>query len=207
MRSTTDPVEEITVTLAGLDSTIAVRPHSTAGGYPNGAAATSSATGATTPAAGATPATPTFVLGHDPVSLALIDRAIETRGARDLGNLALPFLEYLLPRLRSSNLEWPARARLGRAFRAGIEARLRLEGQYLPNSAEAIPFRTYCYICLRTPGYPEGFWTADYNIYIERVLDGNREFHSDSISHGFPTRAETEAYLVGAGRSWPLQLQ
>lgn len=97
--------------------------------------------------------------------------------------------------------------KVGQSFPCWREARLRLEGQFNPNSAESIPFRNYCYICLRAPGYPEGFWTSDYSIYAERVLDRGNEFHASSIRHGCPTRAEVEAYLVGAGQGWPQQLQ
>eukprot|EP00438_Fugacium_kawagutii_P023417 Skav216600 [mRNA] locus=scaffold2855:201999:204292:+ [translate_table: standard] len=157
--STPDAVEELTVSLAGLQITISVRPQPGSGGTTNGPT-----TSVSSAVVGPPESTTTgLVLSPDPVTLALVEQALATGGSRNLASLPLPFLDYLVPRLRSTNAEWPARARLGRAFRAGVEARIRLEGQFCNNSSEGIPFRTFYYICLRAPGYPEGFWTSDYN--------------------------------------------
>ena len=134
--------------------------------------------------------------------------AISARGPAALSALTLPFLSYLVPRLKQSfTTEWSPVARLARAFRAGVLARRRLDGGILEESSEGIPLRNTFYICLRTANNcTTGFWTASYANYWSRVRSNvTNEFHPDSISHAFPSRAEAESYLRGARRRWPPQ--
>ena len=81
------------------------------------------------------------------------------------------------------------------------------EDLFLISAWEGIPFRNSIYICLRTSGNcTVGFWTASYAVYWARVRSNvANEFHPDSISHAFASRAEAEAYLRGARRIWPPQ--
>ncbi len=197
-RAATSEVEEITVTLAGLEITISVRPQRVS---------SSSTSAPVASVHSIVPRAPTgSILGFDPVTPDLIDRALAARGARQLELLPLTFLDYLTHRLHSQHKVWTAAARIGRAFKAGVGARLRLEGQLVEGVTEPTPFRSTYYLCLVAPLYPQGFWTPDYTSYIDRVLGPGGEFHPDSISHGFATRSETEAYLVGAGKQWPHRL-
>ena len=197
-RGASSEVEEITVTLAGLEITISVRPQRVA------------STSTSPPVASLhsiVPRAPTgFILGFDPVTPDLIERTLAASGTRQFELLHLTFLDYLTHRLHSQHRVWTAAARIGRAFKAGVGARLRLGGQLVPGVTEATPFRSTYYLCLVAPRYPEGFWTPDYSSYIDRVFGPGGDFHPDSISHGFATRSESEAYLVGAGKQWPQRL-
>ena len=198
-------VEEITVQLAGLQITITARPLAGgATGYLTGSAAGGVRSGPAEPST-----EPRYVLDHDPVGRALCTRALAAQGPAELAALPVRFLDYLLTRLRSSHITWSPQARLGRAFKAGVVGRYRLEGHVFPDqtgASDSTPFRNSCYICLRCPQYLEGFWTPDYSKYIDLVKNSLGEFYSEGISHGFATQAEIEAYLVGAGRPWPPRL-
>ena len=201
----TPDVEEVTVLLAGLEITITARPiASAATGYPTGPSATVVASGSVEP-----PTEPRYVLDYDPADRVLCTRALAAQGPEELAALPVRFLDYLLTRLRSNHIPWSPKARIGRAFRAGAVGRYRLEGHVFPDSTgatESTPFRNCFYICLRCPQYLEGFWTPEFNKYHDLVKNSRGEFYSEGISHGFATHAEVEAYLVGAGRPWPLRL-
>lgn len=120
--------------------------------------------------------------------------------------LPLPFVGFLVTRLRSNDPVWGPQARIGRAFRAGVAARRRLDGIFCEVASATIPFRnSYC-VCLRGPGGQPGFWTGNYSTYIERV-GSQSGFHEDSSSLPFPTQVEIEAYLVGTRRPWPQRVQ
>lgn len=201
--SSTDPeVSEVTVLLAGLEITITARPQRREGvQFASRASST-----VTAPVVSGTWRAPT-ILGSDPVDQHLISLALLANGPTDYSALPLDFLDHLLGRLRSSHREWTGKARVGRAFKAGVAARLRLSGELTDARVEGIPFRNSYYICLQSEAYPEGFWTCNYGIYIRSVSTGSGDFEPISISHSFATRAESEAYLVGSGRPWPIHLQ
>ena len=207
MHSGSGEIEEITVLLAGLEITIIARP---AGSSTNTPILIGSATSASpTPriVSNRPVSVVDHILGFDPVSQSLSNRVLRASTPATLAGLPLSFLDHLSSRLRSSHPEWTAKARIARAFKAGLVARLRLEGQYSELSSEGVPFRSSSYIVLRCPNYPDGFWTANYTTYSQQVFTPAREFHPNSISHGFATQAEGEAYLVGAGRPWPTRLE
>ncbi len=193
-------VESVTVRLAGLDITLTARRVGTTAS----AGVSAEVEGAETE--------PTHSPWVDPgvddpfqISVELEQEAISASGPAALAALNLPFLAYLVPRLRSTTSAWTPVARLHRAFRAGVIAHRRLNGEVLDESSEGVPLRNTFYICLRTAGNCTiGFWTAGYAIYWSRVRSNvTDEFHPDSISHAFPSRAEAEAYLRGARRRWP----
>eukprot|EP00438_Fugacium_kawagutii_P029139 Skav202633 [mRNA] locus=scaffold1259:37280:43123:+ [translate_table: standard] len=193
--STGDIIEEVTILIAGLELTITARgsPWVLADGQP-GRPTISASVG--TGSASTGPTEGRYLLGYDPVDQRLIDRASQASGSVALGQLPLGFLDHLLPRLRSSNTVWTANARVGRAFRAGIGARLRLEGEHIELASEAVPFRSVYYLVLRCPSHPGGFWTGDYIKYVELVTDSLRVFLASSVSHGFASLPECEAYLM-----------
>ena len=195
-----DIVDSITVQLAGLEISITARR--LPGSVPGSFSAVSSVPSTPGHLTGVPGGAPTF-------PLALGRAALAARSAADLRALDLPFLDYLRPRLRGADPEWNPQARLARAFAAGFGAALRLEGENHQHSSLGTPFRNSFYITLRAPRHPEGFWTPNYGLYIAEVGPRSVEsdFHHTSISHAFPTRAEAEAYLIGAQRPWPRSLQ
>lgn len=196
-------IEQVTVQLAGLEITLTARRVS------------GSVTSAVHPASGSTssgysvvPAAPERPSGEDffdphNISSALEERALQASEPAALADLDLPFLDSLVGNLRGTDSAWTARARLGRAFRAGVAARRRLDGEFCDISSPGIPFRNSYYIVLRGPGNGPGFWTQNYVTYIGRVGDSNRGLHPDSISHAFASQAEAEAFLVGSRQRWP----
>ena len=187
-------VESLTVQLAGLELTISAR-RLEPGETPQPAAEVGVA--------------PTPEVTSDPynISTELEDSVIAVREAAGLAAIALPFLTFLEGRLRGAHAVWTPRARLARAFRAGVIARRHLNGEFQTGTSPAIPFRNSLYITLREAGNDiTGFWTTSYSTYTRRVghyNPTNGSFHPDSVSHAFPSSAEGEAYLVGARRRWP----
>ena len=196
----TSDVESVTVRLAGLDITLTARRI----GETTSVGVSAEVEGAETEPTHS-PWVDTSLDDPFQISVELEQAAISARGPAELSALSLPFLAYLVPRLRSTTSAWTPVARLHRAFRAGVIAHRRLNGEVLEESSEGIPLRNSFYICLRTPGNCTiGFWTVGYAIYWSRVRsNATNEFHPDSISHSFPSRAEAEAYLRGARRRWP----
>ena len=197
---TEDIVDSVTVQLAGLEISITARR--LPGSVPVSIGASSSAPSILGHLSGVPGGAPTF-------PLALGRAALAARSAADLRALELPFLDYLRPRLTGASPEWTPQARLARAFAAGFAAALRLEGETHNHSSLGTTFRNSFYIVLRAPRHPEGFWTPNYGLYIAEVGPSSpaSDFHHTSASHAFPTRAEAEAYLIGAQRPWPQSLQ
>ena len=187
-------VESVTVQLAGLELTISARRLTSA----------DPSQPAEEPSVGPTPE-----VTSDPynISTELEEEIIAARDAAALAAVLLPFLTFLEARLTGRHPVWTARARLARAFRAGVIARRHLNGEFQEGTSLGIPYRNSVYIALREPGNNiAGFWTSSYSTYVRRAgrnNPGNGNFHPDSISHAFPSAAEGEAYLLGARRRWP----
>eukprot|EP00438_Fugacium_kawagutii_P034033 Skav222219 [mRNA] locus=scaffold552:275929:282761:+ [translate_table: standard] len=181
-----DPlVESITVQLAGLELTITARPVAS-GGYSRGSGSEFELVG---------PGSPSTFL--EPLSPELQALVLETTSPLALAALPIDLDERLLRALRSSHPDWSARARLARAYRAGLAAAIRLGGELSPVTSPAIPFRNSIYIVLRCEDYPNGFWTSSYRTYINAVGEGSG-LQPRSISHAFASRAELSAFLAGA---------
>lgn len=194
-----DSVEEVTVLLGGLEITISARR------LPVGAAA-SAGIGVS---AGGTPVPRDIPEDFsDPYNITpeIEDLCIQATTPARLSQLTLPFLTALVGRLRAGHAEWSPSARIHRAFRAGVLARRRLDGNFQEEDSLAVPFRNCYYICLREAGHQSGFWTTDYGIYIERVGGPSGRLHPDSISQALPSQVEAQAFLVGARRPWPRRL-
>ena len=85
--------------------------------------------------------------------------ALQAEGPTALSQLPLNHLSYLLGKLRGSDKLWTPAARIGRAFKAGSVARIRLEGGVSGISSEGIPFRNSYYVVLQGPDKSPGFWT------------------------------------------------
>lgn len=202
--SLSDPVEEITLRLAGLEITLSVRR--TGGEGPSSSTAhgfeivESSASGT-----GSYTGEPIEVIEISPVSREFEERVLRASSAGELEQLPLPFLDHLLPRLRAAHTIWTPKARLARAFRCGIAARRRADGIYCEASALGIPFRNCFYICLKVPSGEPAFWTNDYQLYLSKVR-GPAGLHPDSVSQAFASHCEVQAFLVGAQKQWPRRL-
>lgn len=145
---------------------------------------------------------------HFPFTEELEEQTLAAATPGQLAELPLVFLRGLESRLRGGDPSWTSRARLARAFRAGLAARLRLDGITCPVASPSIPFRNSYYIILRSPDLPRGGWTSDYGRFIARTgRSYDRDFSSTCVCHAFATRTEVEAYLVGSRRVWPPQIQ
>ena len=197
-----DELESVTFRLANLEITVSARPM-------DPTAAASSEVRVFEPEArgsGSQSASdPEEFLDPFNISVELEERCLSAVSARLLGELPLPFLATSVSRLRGTDTVWNPRCRIARAFRAGVIARRRLDGQVLDHSSVVIPYRNSYYVVLRGRGNTPGFWTCNFGVYIAGVGDqnGRNSLHPDTISHGFPSHAESAAYLCGARRSWP----
>ena len=128
---------------------------------------------------------------------------------RALEDLFPPFLVHLRdhPLLGTALPEWSAEARLVRALRAGVSARRVLDEEFDKQARSLkLPVNSSIYVVLRCNLYPAGFYTWSYTAYIDLVGSGSG-LEPGSVSHGFPTLAEAEAFLRGARLQWPQQLQ
>lgn len=196
-----DGVESVTLRLANLEISISVRQI-------EGAPSVTTDFEVVSTAADPTPVDLVdSVVDPYGITLDLEHRAIRAQTAGELAGLRLTFLSHLATKLRGQHSEWTPWARIGRAFRAGIIARRRLDGVFLEEASTNIPFRNTYYVVLRGRGNSHGFWTTSYEIYLAGVRDqtgGPRSFHPDTISHAFASHAEAEAYLAGARRPWPV---
>lgn len=117
-------------------------------------------------------------------------------------------LEYLVGRLRGTDRLWNSRARLVRAFRAGILSGRRAEGLICAGSSPSLPYRNSVYIILVSADYPQGCWTHDYSKFSRACGgSGSRSFGRNTVCQSLPSLTEAEAFLIGAGqRQWPQKL-
>ena len=126
---------------------------------------------------------------------------------RSLGSLGLGPAQALVGQLRGADSAWTPAARIARALRAGIGARRKLDGsEHYVNGSPALGLQNRIYICLRSAQHPQGFWTNSSQQYLEGVRCPSGDRFGTSVSHAFASRAESEAYLLGAGQRWPPQL-
>ena len=199
-----DGVESITFQLHNLEITVTARVLDPEASRSSGATVTARSTASPNIRA----ELPTVVEGVlDPynISVDLEEQAIAAYQVHQLRELPLGFLGHLTSRLRGTHPQWTPPIRVARAFRAGVIARRRLDGEYLNHSSPGIPYRNSYYIVLRGRGNTSGFWTTNYGTYIQSVEDPNSRgaLHPDTISHALPTHAECCAYLCGARKGWP----
>lgn len=199
-----ESLEEITIRLGELTIDIRVSRAAATGSVPS---QLQSVPEITTSARGSSGPTghPTEV-PREVITTALLSHTVDQFSALELGDLW-----RLASRLRGTDSLWTPRARIGRAFKAGAVAALRLEGQVTDLTVPGIPYKNSIYVILRAPKLPEGGWTPDYRKYVQAVqthVPGSRhDFHQDSVSHAFASQAEAEAFLAGAGKQWPRLLQ
>lgn len=119
----------------------------------------------------------------------------------------LSVIDHLSNRLRTTSAGWSPRARLGRAFRAGLIARQVLDKHYVKPAnlgGPTLPCRFY--IILRAASGRLSGWTDDYIQYRDQVITKDGGFAAGTVSQAFASRAEAEAYLLGAREPWPAAL-
>lgn len=111
-------------------------------------------------------------------------------------------------RLRDLGAEWTGLARAGRALRAGISAREVLLGeQGAVVESPKLNIYNKIYVVLRAaPPHLPG-WTTSLKVYRRFTHTSDGHFHRLSVSHAFPSRAEAEAYVLGARAEWPPQYE
>lgn len=139
------------------------------------------------------------------------NRLLDTAVPGELAAISLPALAHLENRLRGTDTLWTPRARLARACWAGVCARRKLEGDFptIPQATSPdIPFRNTIYVILSAPDLLQGGWSTSYQTFISACGGvGASRFHPRTVCHAFPARAEVEAFLWGARRQWPPQLE
>ena len=138
----------------------------------------------------------------------LEDTVLEAATAGTLGALDLPQLESFARSLTASG-DWTPKARVARAYRAGLSARRCLDrSEYCPLATPAIAgLRNCIYIVLTCPRHPDGGWTRSYRTFAAAVKGSSGEiFDKKALCHSFASQAEGDAYLLGASRGWPARL-
>ena len=204
----TDPVESLTVHLGQLEITISVRPRANGSASESGEPIASPSTG--TSGNPAPNGASWERLDRPSFSSDFVERILRAQTARDFIAFTVPQIDHLLPRLRASDRDWSPKARLVRAFRAGLLARFRLDGEYRCEDSPGIPWRNTYYVVLRGRNNSAGFWTNNYNLYHSSVFEtrsGSTNFERTTVSHAFPSLAELEAYILGAQVAWPPEVQ
>ena len=217
MSSGGDELDEVTVRLRGLNITIrADDPGPTA---PASSASFSlvSSIAATEPAPSAAdlPASahdlgpqPTGPLtGELPLAAGVVtelaNRLQHLETAQELNEVDLGSFEHFRDSL-SDSFPWTANGRVARALRAGFSAGRALVGPIrVVDKSPPIRVRNCWYICLRCAAYPNGFVTQSFATYKLTLGGRTGRIEDGSISHGFASRAEANAYLAAAGRPWP----
>lgn len=138
-------------------------------------------------------------------------RSVSSVGDGDYNTLALE-IPALPDRLlhscsRLSGGKFSYRARAERAWESGYWARLWLaERISKPRPSKPCDLPNCIYVVLRCEGYPVPLFVtkaADYRFILG-------DFRSNTLSHGFASRAEAEVYSEAAGVSlprWQYQLQ
>lgn len=141
------------------------------------------------------------------ISPVFVRELLVTTSPARLGELCPSFLSHLFdhPDLALDS-RWSARSRLGRAFRAGVSAGRVVAGLFDKQARSlALDIDNRVYIVLRCDRFPRGFWTRHYRIYCAEVFRGG-QFAPGTVSHGFPSVVEIEAFLRGAFEQWPVEL-
>ena len=103
---------------------------------------------------------------------------------------------------------WTARARIARAYRAGLSAAAVLSGkQSYQSSSLGLPVKNRIYVVLRCAARPAGFVCENYRTFISLVpKDSGGRLERSAVCHAFPSRAEAQAFVQGSGRAWPQEV-
>ena len=129
---------------------------------------------------------------------------LEASTASEILAVDLHCVEYLQRYLSAEVTGWTSLARLGRALRAGLAARNKLDGAGTFERSPDIGLSNRIYVILRgTPGAEPCIYHSA-RVYYQTVrLPRANQFHPRNVSHAFPSRVEAEAYVLGAQALWP----
>ena len=115
-------------------------------------------------------------------------------------------IEHLQRHLSSQSSDWTPLARLGRALRAGLVARNKLDGEGTFERSPDLGLANKVYIVLRGAPGEDPCICYSARVYYQAVrAPGSTQLHPRSVSHAFPSRVEAEAYALGAQELWPLE--
>ena len=206
MHSEDPAVEELILQFGGL--TVTVRS--------SGSAATASATTSHPREAPPPSSSSDFAVVSEPVSArvplagppAQLERwavVFEITSPSGLAELDLG-RHWDLARGLGADQRWSARARVGRAFRAGVGALAVVEGlhRYQPSSPPLPTLRNGYYVCVRCTRHPDGFITQSATTFVRLVAGPNRQrFEEFAISHVFPSWSEVGAFFAALDTEWP----
>ena len=116
-----------------------------------------------------------------------------------LSALQLGSLEHLADSLGSSGA-WDGRARIARAYRAGVSAKGVIEGEVaFPVASPKIEIKNKFYICLRSSAFPQGFVATSYRDFLRlrpRCLACNLLVHRNHCP-ALPLGASVRAFGAG----------
>ena len=133
---------------------------------------------------------------------------LEASTPSELLALDLQCVEHLQRQLVADPDGWSSLARLGRALRAGVAARNKLDGQGTFERSPDLGLTNRIYVVLRgAPGAEPCICHSAQSYYQVVRSSGSSQLHPRSVSHAFPSRAEAEAYVLGARALWPPERQ
>ncbi|CAE7810303.1 unnamed protein product [Symbiodinium sp. CCMP2592] len=214
-----DPVEELTLQFSGLQITVRRTPGSVGSSAAESVAppaavdqrqpserdsSTSGAQTSTGPLAGeVSPEVRTSSSGL-PIDTDSENRLLEASTVAELAAHDLGTHRHLASGLATVG-SWTPEARIARALRAGIGARLVLAGRtHYQTASLSLPLRNRCYVVLRCEARPEGFYTERLGSFRHFVPKDDRgRLEAGSVCHAFPSRAEAIAFVAAAQRPWP----
>ena len=129
---------------------------------------------------------------------------LEASTAAEILAVDLQCVEHLQRHLSAEVGAWTVRARLGRALRAGLAAKNKLEGVGTFERSPDIGVSNRIYVVLRgAPGVEPCICHSARAYYQAVRLPGASQLHARSVSHACPSRAEAVAYVLGAQALWP----
>ena len=110
--------------------------------------------------------------------------------AVELAALELPEVEHLTRSLRDSGSSWTPRARIARAFRAGVSAWQKLRGEVrYTQGSPALGLRPCIDVAIRSVHYRDKFWTRSYNTFRPKTQDSTGAFFREVILVPQPCRS------------------
>ena len=129
---------------------------------------------------------------------------LEASTASEILAVDLQCVEHLQRHLSAEVTGWTSLSRLGRALRAGLAARNKLDGAGTFERSPDIGLSNRVYVVLRGAPGSEPCICHSVRVYYQTVrLPGANQLHARSVSHAFPSRVEAEAYVLGAQALWP----
>lgn len=203
-------VDQLTVNIGELEITVRRNRTASSGSSPSGPSLAGPRATAATAAPAGLAESPTgsawSVVGRDRPAPWTREWEADLFSASDQASILavdLQPVEHLATRLSSSATTRTPLARLGRALRAGLGARYVLRGEAASCTSPDTGLRSRIFVVLRgAPGF-EPCHTESAEVYFKVVHGGGSSFHRESVSHAFATRAEADAYIIGAGERWP----